>query len=306
VVNDREVQYSNLPPRHYRFRVIACNNSGVWNEKGDVLNFSIDPAYYQTGWFASLLGGAVLLGLWGFHRYRLHRLAHEYNVRLEERVVERTRIARDLHDTLLQTFQGLTLRFQVVDEMLPPGSAKDELQETMECGDKAVIEARNAVHDLRLSTTTSNDLAEALRALGDELASHTTATFRLVVEGPPRELHPIVRDEVYRIAREALRNAAAHGAANHVEAEITYDKRFLRLRVRDDGKGIPAEILEKGRAGHFGLSGMRERARAIGAKLTISSGQGMGTEVALSVPASVGYAKPPRWARLWPFRRVLG
>jgi len=306
VINDREVQYSNLPPRNYRFRVVACNNSGVWNETGDVLDFAVDPAYYQTRWFQAAVVTAFLALLWGLYRYRLHRMAHEYNVRLEERVEERTRIARDLHDTLLQTFQGLMLRFQVVDELLPPGKAKEELQSTLEFGDQAVVEARNAVHDLRSSATTSNDLAQALRTLWNELAKETTAAFRLVVEGQPRDLNPIVRDEIYRIAREALRNAAAHAAANHIEAEITYDEQLIRLRVRDDGRGIPPEILERGRAGHYGLAGLRERARSVGAKLKISSGEGIGTEIEVTVPGTIAYGKPPRWARLWPFRRALG
>ena len=305
VVNDRKVQYSNLPPRKYRFRVIACNNTGVWNEKGDVAEFTIEPAYYQTGWFRASLAGLVFLVFAALYRYRLHRLAHEFNVRLEERVEERTRIARDLHDTLLQTFQGLMLRFQVVDELLPAGKAKDELQSTLEFGDQAVAEARNAVHDLRSSATTTNDLANALRALGNEFVTEGTATFRLVVEGAAQDLHPIVRDEMYRIAREALRNAFAHGGANHIEAEIIYDKHLIQLRVRDDGRGMPPEVLEKGKAGHYGLSGMRERARAIGAKLTISSGQGAGTEIALSVPGPAVYGKLPFWSRLLPFRRVL-
>jgi signal transduction histidine kinase/ligand-binding sensor domain-containing protein len=304
VINDREVQYSNLPPRNYRFRVVACNNSGVWNETGDVLDFAVDPAYYQTRWFQAAVVTAFLALLWGLYRYRLHRMAHEYNVRLEERVEERTRIARDLHDTLLQTFQGLMLRFQVVDELLPPGKAKEELQSTLEFGDQAVVEARNAVHDLRSSATTNNDLAHALRTLGTELAKETTTTFRLVVEGRQRDLNPIVRDEIYRIAREALRNADAHAAASHIEAEITYDEQLIRLRVRDDGKGIPADVLEGGRAGHYGLAGMRERARSIGAKLRISSGQGIGTEIEVTVPGPIAYGKPTGWSRLWPFGRV--
>jgi signal transduction histidine kinase/streptogramin lyase len=306
VINDREVQYSNLPPRNYRFRVIACNNSGVWNETGDMLEFSVDPAYFQTRWFQASMVMAFFALLWGLHRYRLHRLAHEYNVRLEERVEERTRIARDLHDTLLQTFQGLMLRFQVVDELLPPGRAKDELQSTLECGDQAVVEARNAVHGLRASATNSNDLALALRTLGTELARETTATFRLVVEGRARDLNPIVRDEIYRIAREALRNAVAHSAANHIEAEIIYDEQWIRLRVRDDGKGIPSEVLERGRAGHYGLAGMRERAKSIGAKSKIGSGQGIGTEIEVTVPGPIAYGKPTGWLRLWPFGRFVG
>ncbi len=160
--------------------------------------------------------------LWGLYRLRLYQIAREFNVRLEERVGERTRIARDLHDTLLQSFQGLMLRLQVVDELLPPGRAKEQLEQTLERADQAIVEGRSAVHNLRSSTTITNDLAQAVRAVADELATEGSPTFRLVVEGPVRDLHPILRDDVYRIAREALRNAFNHAQAHHIEAEITY------------------------------------------------------------------------------------
>jgi signal transduction histidine kinase len=224
---------------------------------------------------------------------------------LEERVGERVRIARELHDTLLQTVQGLMLRLQVVDEMMPPGKAKKELEETLEVGDQAIIEGRNTVRDLR-SPLSTNELAQAVRALGDELASGSGATFRVVAEGAVRELHPIVRDELYRIAREALQNSFAHAGAEHIEAEITYEDRLLRLRIRDDGEGIPAEILDEGRYGHFGLAGMRERAKQIGSKLTIWSGAGSGTEIDVSVAGSVAYAKPPAGSRFWRWGKKVG
>ena len=149
----------------------------------------------------------------------------------------------------------------------------------------------------------SNDLARAVRALADELSVEDFAKFGLVVEGPARELHPIVRDEFYRIAREALRNAFSHARAHHIEAEITYAERLLRLRIRDDGDGIAPAILEEGRSGHYGLAGMRERARQIGAKLNIWSGVGTGTEIDLSVPGSIAYRNSPDRSRLRLFRK---
>jgi signal transduction histidine kinase len=225
------------------------------------------------------------------------------NLRFEERLSERTRIARELHDTLLQSFQGLMLRLQVVNELLPPGKAKEQLEQSLERGDQAIAEGRSALYDLRSPSTVTTDLAEAVRALGDEMATQDSTAFHLVVEGRPRDLHPIIRDELYRITREALRNAFIHAEANHVEAEITYGERALRLRIRDDGQGIPPEVVDCGRPGHYGLSGMRERARQIGAKLEIWSKARAGTEIELSVAGSTAYRTSTRPPLFWLFRK---
>jgi signal transduction histidine kinase len=226
---------------------------------------------------------------------------------LEERVEERTRIARELHDTLLQSFQGLMLRFQAVYELLPDGTARKQLQQTLKRADQAIAEGRSAVYDLRSSTTSTNDLAQAVRALGTELGTEDAVPFRLAVEGGPRELHPIIRDEIYQIAREALRNAFNHAHPHRIEVEITYAERFFRLRIRDDGKGIPPEVLDRGRPGHYGLDGMRERAEQIGAKFGIWSGAaGAGTEIELTLSGSSAYGKSENRFRLWPFREKVG
>jgi signal transduction histidine kinase len=222
-------------------------------------------------------------------------------LRLEERVSERTRIARALHDTLLQSFQGLMLQLQVVENLLPEGRAKEKMEQTLERADQAIAEGRDAVYDLRSSATTTNDLSLAVRTLCSELATPDVA-FELAVEGGPRNLHPIIRDEVYRITREALRNAFSHAQAQHIEAELIYAERAFRLRIRDDGKGIEPALLEEGRPGHYGLPGMRERARQIGAEFTIWSGVGTGTEIEVRIPGSIAYrgASPRprfRWFR---------
>ena len=297
----RSITYA-LSPGDYIFRVQGSNSRDVWNEQGATVRFEISQPWWNRWPFRTLVIISVLMSV-GYAYYRhLQRIKRQFNIRLEERVGERVRIARELHDTLLQTVQGLMLRLQVVDEMLPPGKAKEELEETLEVGDQAIIEGRNTVGDLRKPLAT-NDLARSVRTLGDELASGNSAAFRLVVEGPARELHPIVRDELYRIAREALRNAFAHAKAKHIEAEITYEDRLLRLRIRDDGEGIPTEILEEGRSGHFGLGGMRERAKQIGSKLTIWSGAGAGSEIEVSVAGSVAYSKPPARSGFWRSRK---
>ena len=222
----------------------------------------------------------------------------QLNLRFEERLSERTRIARELHDTLLQSFQALMLHFQTVNDLLPPGNAKEALEKVLDRADKAIVEGRDAIQNLRSSTTATNELAEALTALGEELAGtgeggRGSATFRVSIEGMPRDLHPILRDDIYRIAREALRNAFRHAQANKIEAEITYGDRVLRLRIRDDGKGIDPKLLDAGRDGHWGLPGMRERAQEIGAQLDIWSEVGAGTEVELSIPGSIAYGTSP-------------
>ncbi|HEX3683037.1 MAG TPA: two-component regulator propeller domain-containing protein [Bryobacteraceae bacterium] len=287
----RQAFYSDLRPGRYHFRVIGCNNDGLWNEKGAALDLVVAAAFYQTIWFQMACGIAFLALLWGLYRYRLHRLALQFNVRLEERVTERTRIARELHDTLLQSFQGLMLRFQVVDDLLPEGKAKEQLEQSLQRADQAIAEGRTAVYDLRSSATQTNDLAEAVKSLGDELATSESVAFRLVLEGEPKDLYPIIRDEIYRIAREALRNAFSHAEAHRIEAEITYGERALRLRIRDDGKGIPPGVLEQGRQGHYGLDGMRERAKQVGGKLDIWSRPGTGAEIELSVASAIAYRR---------------
>jgi signal transduction histidine kinase len=296
VVNDREAEYSNLPPGPYRFRVIACNNSGVWNEQGESLEFSIAPAYYQTNWFRAVCAVLVLALVWAIYQIRVRQLHHDFALTLGARVQERTSIARELHDTLLQSFQGLMLRFEVVSQLLPdrPIEAKEKLDGAMKQAADAITEGRDAVQGLRASTVQTNNLAMAVNTLGEELANdpanHGSPVFRVTVEGEPRDLHPILRDEIYRIAAEALRNAFHHAEARQVEVDIRYDNQQFRLRVRDDGKGIDAAVLSGlGREGHFGLRGMRERANAMGGKLVVWSEIGAGTEVELIVPASCAY-----------------
>lgn len=227
-------------------------------------------------------------------------------LRLEERVNERTRVARDLHDTLLQSFQGLMLRLQVVQDLLPEGRAKEEFEQTLLRADQAIAEGRSAVSGLRSPAAVTHDLAQAVRALGDELATEESAAFRLVVEGSAKELRPVIRDELYRIVREGLRNAFRHAGANQVETEIAYGDRAFRLRIRDDGQGIPPQLMEEGRPGHYGLAGMRERAKQIGGELSIWSGASAGTEIELTLAGSIAYVAPAGRPLLRLFRKKAG
>ncbi len=312
VINDRQVQYSNLPPGSYRFRVVASNNSGVWNETGAMLGFSITPAFYQTRWFQAAMAFSFVALLWAAYQWRVAQLARQFNRTLDARVSERTRIARELHDTLLQSFHGLLLQFQTAAYLLPerPAEAREQLDGAIVHAAKAITEGRNAVQGLRSSTLERNDLAIAIRTLGDALASDASAPtapdFSVAVEGETRDLHPIVRDEIYKIAAEALRNAFRHAHAARVEVEIRYDDEQFRLRVRDDGTGIDPKVLANhGLEGHYGLRGMPERAALIDGKLAVWSEAGAGTEVELCVPAGAIYAasrRPSWWSRLFASR----
>jgi signal transduction histidine kinase/ligand-binding sensor domain-containing protein len=293
----RQAFYNDLPPGNYRFRIVASNNSGVWNEPGAALDFFIAPAYWQTLWFRAVSVAAFLLVLWALYQLRLRQIASGFNALFEERVAERTRIARELHDTLLQSFQGLLLRFQTVRELFPtrPADAQEMLESAIDQTAQAITVGREAVQGLRASTIESNDLAQAITTLGKQLAaeasSATSGGLHVEVEGTPRNLHPIVRDEIYRIASEALRNAFRHAEAQRIEVECRYDERQLRLRVRDDGKGINATFLTaEGRTGHFGLHGMRERAKLMGGNLTVWTAAESGTEIELIIPAAHAYA----------------
>jgi signal transduction histidine kinase/ligand-binding sensor domain-containing protein len=298
------VTYRNLSPGSYHFNVAASDTNGVWSDKIATAEFSILPAFYQTLWFRSLCAILFLAAVAGLYQLRLRQIARVFNVRLEERVAERTRIARDLHDTLLQSFQGLLLHFQTAYALFDtrPADAKEVLGSSIDQTAQAITEGREAVQGLRASTVESNDLAQAITTLGEQLAAETSSAtlvgLHVEVEGTPRNLHPIVRDEIYRIAGEALRNAFRHAEPQKIEVEFRYDERELRLRVRDDGKGIDATFLTaEGRAGHFGLDGMRERAKLMGGKLTVWTAAESGTEIELIIPAARAYAASSR--RSW-------
>ena len=300
-LTDRRVNYTNLAPKHYRFLLKACNNSGVWNEEGASLDFVIPPAWYQTNWFRAACVATLLGMLWGTYEMRVRQLAAQFNMRLEERVAERTRVARELHDTLLQSFQALLPSLQAGINMLAarPADARKVLEDTADHASQAIAEGRDAVQGLRMSTVEKNDLAVAIRTVGEELASAASTqpspNFNVVVEGASRNLHPILRDEVYRLAVEALRNAFRHAAAQNVEVEIRYDEKYFQLRVRDDGKGIPSDVLSgDGREGHYGLPGMRERAKLVGGKLAIWTELDGGTEIEVNIPGARAYVKSTR------------
>ena len=299
----RQAFYTNIGPGTYRFRVIAANEDGVWNREGATLEFTIPPTFLQSGWFKllCLIGVGVLL--WLAYSVRLRQVTARVRAGLEVRLAERERIARELHDTLLQGFQGLVLRFQAVANRIPPDQPlRPLMDEALDRAEAVLIEGRDRVRELR---ATSGDLTQTLLDTAHELADTWPVRFDLTIEGTPRTLHPMVRDEVQHIGEEALRNAFQHAKASTIEAVITYLAGELRFDLRDDGIGLPADIASSGeREGHFGLIGMRERATRIGGTLTVSSRKGAGTEILLSIPGAAAYAE--RRGRRWLPRFLTG
>src|SRR6266446_1899816 len=287
----REAVYTNLGPGSYRFRVIASNSYRQWNDSEAAISLEVDPAFWQTWWFRGSCVATFLALLGALYQLRLRQVARQFNIRLEERVSERTRIARDLHDTFLQTIQGSKL---VADDALEPSTDPIRMRRAMEQLSvwlaTAMQEGRAALNSLRTSTVRTNDLAEALRRVTeDDLIPNSMAvTFSAI--GNAREMHPIVRDEIYRIGYEAIRNASTHSGASRLEIELRYAN-DVELRVADNGIGIDPMIADRGKTGHFGLQGMRERAARIGGKLTLGSSASSGTEIRLIVPGGICFRK---------------
>jgi signal transduction histidine kinase len=230
----------------------------------------------------------------------LRNLTKQLNYRFEERLAERTRIARELHDTLLQGFLSASMQLHIADDHIAPGSqAKPLVGRVLALMAQVIEEGRNAVRGLRLSNTDLEDLEQGFSRIWQEVGAREGTTFGVLAEGEARVLHPVIREEVYRIGREALVNACRHSHADHIEVELEYAPGYLRLLVRDNGKGIDPEVVRAGRReGHWGLSGMRERAERIGARFKVLSSASAGTEIELSVPGQIAF-KFPSAARRW-------
>ncbi len=301
----RQAFYTNLPPGKYRFRVVGANNDGVWNTSGAAFEFEIPPTFVQSAWFLLLCCGLAVALLWALYRLRVAQIAHRIRSRLDERAKERERIARELHDTLLQGVQGLVLRFQAVADRIPGGEAsRDQLEAALAAADDVMVDARNRVHDLRgdAEGEGAGDLPAIVGKLVAAAPFDPPIPVRIVVEGRPQPLHPLVVAETTRIVREALFNVAHHAHASSAEVAIGFEARYLAMRVRDDGVGIPGDVLARGhKDGHFGMPGMRERAEKIGGTITVSSIPSGGTEVTLVLPARLAFARRglrrPAW---WP------
>jgi len=290
----REATYGNLAAGPYRFRVIASNSDGLWNGTEAAVDFNVEPQLWQTWWFRLYCVLAVTGVLWFLYHLRFRRLAATIQGRFEERLAERERIARDLHDTLLQGIFGASIHFDVANNRLPEDSpAKSPIQRGIELLKQVSIEGRNALRALRSPQSNDDGLEQALSRLHTEFGLPEDINFRVVTQGEPRALRPLIRDEVYLIAREAILNASRHSHATLIEAEVDYGSRKLRVVVRDNGCGIDAQVLKTGREGHWGLATMRERAEKIGARFEVLSRINTGTEIQLSVPAQLAFQDIP-------------
>jgi signal transduction histidine kinase len=286
-----EAIYTHLEPGPYRFRVMSSTGDGRWRESDASVSFVVAPAIWQTSWFRLLIvatGGGLAFAA---YRSRTRQLTRQLNVRFEERLAERTRIAQELHDTLLQGVMSVSLQLHsAVDDLPADTPNRHELERVLRLMNRVSDEGRVAVRGLR--TESGDDLSHAFCLVQQEYASRTGADFEVTVEGHVRTIHPLIRDEVYRIGREALVNAFRHARAKRIEVELEYTPRHLRMLIRDDGCGVDPNVLHAGRDGHWGLPGMRERAQRIGGQLTLSSRAASGTEVELALPASVAFARP--------------
>lgn len=298
--DQRSISYAALPTGNFQLIVQAATKRGSWNLPGASLSIEVLPPWWQTMWFYALCA-ALVLAISGFaHRFHIRRVAADYNIRLEERMNERNRVARDLHDTLLQSFQGLIFRMQAARHYLPshPRKAADILDSILERSDEAIVEGRNAIQALRESNLSSHGLSQAIKSVGDALANDPGETSRPRYQhhiiGEPIDLSPRTREEVYRIVGEAIRNAFKHSSATLIECVIQYTDTGVSIRIRDDGHGIGPSNRD-GAIGRWGIAGMKERAEKIGGHLIIESVAGQGTTIELTVKS---HAKRPLLSRI--------
>jgi signal transduction histidine kinase len=290
VVTSRQVGYSNLGPGQYYFHIVASSVDGLWNGPETTIPFQIEPALWQTWWFQTSCLIAGLLMAWSLHRLRIYQLTHRLNTRFQDRLDERTRIAQELHDTLLQGILSASLQLDVAEDQIPAGSpAKALIRRVLELMQNVAEEGRRALKGLRAPAASDSSLEVAFSHVRQELGIDGRVNYHVIVDSTARPVRPMVRDDIYRIGREALVNAFVHAKARGIEVEIEYATKYLRLSIRDDGCGIDPEVLRAGREGHWGLKGMQERSKRIGASLKLRSRIGAGTEVELTVPSAIAF-----------------
>jgi signal transduction histidine kinase len=293
--DQRWVNYTALPVGSYTFHVEVANLRGEWNSPGTQLSITMLPPWWSTWWIRIIYSGALLLVIWAIFRLRVRQIENAISMRFNERLAERTRMARELHDTFIQTVQGSKL---IADharrKSSDPAQLHRALDELSEWLNRAIEEGRAALSSLRTSTAQRNDLADALQRATENSFVPGSMTAKFSVIGNSRDMHPVVRDEVYRIGYEAIRNSCLHSGATQLEIELRYS-RDLTLCVNDNGTGFDLEIADEGKDRHFGLQGMQERAARISAKLALAT-SAFGTEIKLIVPGRIIFrmSRPPR------------
>jgi ligand-binding sensor domain-containing protein/signal transduction histidine kinase len=307
VGGDRRVaSYTTLPPGAYTFQVQAATNRGPWGEPGAALHITIEAPWWNRWQFRALLAAVALALAAGVYRYRVQRITRTLEIRFDERTRERTRIARDLHDSLLQGFQGLTLKYHALAHTLVAGSSiRTSMEANLRQARLLIEDVRTRVRDLRSPDEPQAAVEDLLRDFTDTLPKLSATAVQIRVIGESRPLDPIAFEEVLLIGREAISNAMTHAIAARIEAELTYKARELMLRVSDNGKGMDAKTLEAGRAGHWGLQGMRERAQSLGAVLEVWSRPGSGTDIQLLVPGTTAYGRFASGAKVSPIERWM-
>jgi signal transduction histidine kinase len=285
----REANYTNLRPGSYRFRVIAANEDGVWNEAGATLDFTIPPSFTQSRWFAAIWVLALSALAWIAYRLRMRQLAAGLRVRYEAALSERTRIAQELHDTLLQGFTGITMQLRAIQRTISrqPEEGAAALEKALTTADTTLRDARNTIWDMRAVELHGRELPEALEGAVRSVMAGTSIALDFTVQGQRRSLAAEVETTALRVGREAVLNVIKHADAQRVEVRLEYSSRLLILQIQDDGRGISAGTAEAAAMdGHLGISGMRARAHRVGGTVDIASGPGGGTIVRLSLPVA--------------------
>ncbi len=286
----RQAFYTNLQPHAYRFRVLASNNDGVWNESGVTLDFDLLPAFYQTRSFLLLCIVVLIILAWGAYRLRVWQVTTQLRERFEERLKERTRIAQELHDSLIQDVMGISLQIEVADELLPADvSAKQSLARALSLCKSALDAGRRALKDLRTAPLSAADFVKSFSQLANESTRDAGTEIDVIVEGRERPLNPAAGNDVLQVGRQAITNALQHAHAKRIHVLLSYGEKQLRIRVQDNGCGMLEETLNSRRAGHYGMAGMQERAERLRGSISITSRIGEGTEVNLWVPAHFVY-----------------
>ena len=302
----RQAFYTDLAPRKYQFRVIACNDDGVWNETGASWSFFVEPAYYQMAWFRWMTMGACIFGLWSIYQLRVQRIAARLKARFDERVAERIRLSSELHDTFLQSVEAskMVADHALVEAPANPVRMRSAMETLSGWLAQATADGRVALNTLRASASLQNNLAEAFQRAAEVARAAGSMEFILSVEGATRSIHPIVRDEVVRIGSEAIRAFCLCSRRGRLEVKIRYS-RDLTIWVRDNGEGIERDVTAA-ETRHFELAGMQDRSIRIGGQLRIFNRPNSGTEIELKVPGRIAFHDPGRWRFFAKIRSVFG